>query len=40
MATVMKGAVVMATRVADKDAGDGKGSTSDSNGAKQTASPW
>ncbi len=33
--TAMKRAVVMAMRVAGEDAGDGKGSKSDGNGAKR-----
>jgi hypothetical protein len=40
MATATKRAVVMATRVAGKDVGDGKGSKINCNGAKQTATPW
>jgi hypothetical protein len=40
MATAMKRTVAMATRVAGKDAGNGEGGKSDSDGAKQTASPW
>ncbi len=35
MAMVTKRAVVMVTRVAGKDAGDGKGSKSDGDGAKK-----
>ncbi len=40
MAMVTKRAVAMATRVAGKDAGDGKGGKSDGDGAKQMAPPW
>ncbi len=35
MATAMKRAVAMATRVAGEDAGDGKGGKSDGNGTKR-----
>jgi hypothetical protein len=35
MATATKRAVVMATRVAGEDAGDGKGGKSDGDGAKR-----
>jgi hypothetical protein len=37
---VTKRAVAMATRVAGKDAGDGKGGKSNGDGAKRTAPPW
>jgi hypothetical protein len=35
-----KRAVAMATRVAGKDADNGKGSKSDGDGGKQMAPPW
>jgi hypothetical protein len=40
MVAATKRAVAMVTRVAGKDAGNGKGSKSNCNGAKQMAPPW